>query len=212
MKIKGEPPMSSSLSHQDRLERSLWDSISSLPPLDQLTVCSGDDDSSVSTISSTDEDFREDKPRSIFRSYWEKKGGRYAKKDIPVSVPLTPFSPTSVGEELNSKTYERSLKLNEIAPPSSDSRRRIFGKMSSSPTLSLAVALEMNFRKTQSASSLPGGKPTVSCLRPSRYSGNRRRNSDASDASVSFSSKVDVVVFQTPREQWAPEGWSNWFA
>jgi hypothetical protein len=177
---------------------------SSLPSLDQVSVCSScdeDDSSLVSSMSSDEALYQEEKPRSIFRAYWYKKGGR----SLQASAQTKELSSFSSSSSSSSSTNTHS-------------RRRIFSKLSeATPTLPLSAALEVNMRKIKSVSDLHG-KPKGSCLRPSRFSGRERRKTEASDSdsdsdsSVTFSSKVDIVIFQAPAERWAADGWSDWFA
>jgi hypothetical protein len=180
----------------------------SLPPLDQVTVCS---DSSVSSVSSTEE--TEPRRRSIFHGYWEKKGGAASclRRESPEPEESADHSTSS--DDCN--TYERILKINEGIPNSlrrdpDESRRSIFGVCySSSSAPELGLIKQTGVRKTQSAPTLEK-KPVGSCLRQSRFSGQRARRQ--SDPSVSFSSQVDIVVYERPKELWASDGWSNFFA
>jgi hypothetical protein len=219
-------PMESS--HQPTLHpfgHGEWNSVgSSLPPLDQVTVCSTVDDndsstSSVSSMSSDNEFRREEKPRSIFREYWKQSEGRILKD---VSNSKEPFPSM---QDSCANTYDCSLELHtqnvakvDLSPRSRSprSRRRIFGKVAlseSAPTLSLYLFPRNSVQKAKSESFLSHAKkPKRSCLRQTRFCGKERRNSDSSEVSVSFSPKIEVVLFQRPCEQWAADGWSNWFA
>jgi hypothetical protein len=214
-------PMESS--HQPALHplgHGEWNSVgSSLPPLNQVPVCStgANDSSSVSSMSSEKEFCREEKPRSIFREYWNQPGGR-SQKDVSHSKEPFPSM-----QDSGAKTNECSLKLRkenvtkaDISPRSRPpiSRRRIFGKVTlpeSASTLSLYLFQCNSTQKANSESFLSHGKPKRSCLRQTRFFGKERQNSDSSEASVSFSSKIDIVFFQHPCEQWADDGWSKWF-
>jgi hypothetical protein len=158
--------------------------------------------------------YQEEKPRSIFRAYWDKKGNR--NHDASAQTKELDRGNSSSFFSSSSNTYELSLELREKTADkcqsSPNSHRRIFSKLSkSTPTLSLTAALDVNMRKNMSISSLHG-KPKGSCLRPARLSGCEGRYSEASDSSVTFSTEVDIVVFQTPAERWAADGWSDWFA
>jgi len=196
-------------------------SVSSLPPLDQITACSETDDaSSVSSVSSLDEDEVCSSPlvapRSIFKPYWVKNGPSASLRRASVeSLNNEGSTDTSSASE----TYEETLKVKEQDKPSSPGRRRIFGEKGvcfskSEPQLSLALVARNTFRKTQSSSTLKS-HPKESCLRSGRYSfssqKSMRRDSSRSDSSVSFSEDVDVVVYQKPVERYAQTGWSKWF-
>jgi hypothetical protein len=206
---------------QDQLQ-TYFDTFSSLslPPLDQVTICSELDSSSsdVSSVSSDEDDGTTTSqqspvvPRAIFGRYWEKKGGAPA---------LSKTAPTRhVDDEVScgSYTYERTLKVQEsqcgkvVSTPQSPTRRTIFKSCvsESSPTLIAMMLQQEQLRKTQSTSALTK-KP--SCLRSSRFAAApRRESSDSLDRSVTFSTKVDIVVFQRPVELWAPKGWSDYFS
>jgi hypothetical protein len=207
-------PLEYSRDQLNKLEYSQWVSISSLPRLEQSTVCSScDDDSSlVSSMSPNDAVYQEAKQCSIFGAYWNKHGCR----SLQSAAQTEDFSRSTQdsGEATSTtKACELSIELPEKTVDKCQSstklRRRIFGRLSeSSPTLSLLTAsVDMNMRKSNSASSLHV-RPKGSCLRPTQFSGCERRSSDAS---VTFSPKVDIVLFQTPSERWAADGWKDWF-
>jgi len=192
---------------------------SSLPPLDQITVCStacDDDNSSLSSMSSAGHCAQDVKPRTLFKSYWETSGSFRSLKSVSVPVKELSFTSPEVDTTV-AITYEHTLELREISVPRTEStprtRRRIFGQLVCSDSLPLFPSLNLHkdLREIRSASALTHKKPKESCLRQSRFSGQRRRDSDASDASVSFSATVDVVFFEPPSEQWAPAGWSDRF-
>ena len=190
-------------------------SLSSLPPLDQVTVCSEIDSASdVSSVSSDEEDNSTSSqspvaPRAIFGRYWEKKGGAPALLKVPCT--------THEGDKgsCSANTYERTLKRHEAPSPqaSPSTRRSIFKTLVSEsvPALSLIASMQQQeqLRKTHSTSALR--KKRSSCLRRSRLAEAPSRTS-SSDLSVSFSAKVDVVVYQQPIERWAANGWSDYFS
>lgn len=188
-----------------------------MPQLDTSADSSwcADDDTSLSSFSSTasvsqrDADF----PRALFPSYWEKSGGRGRTQrlrslldDSTASFESSQstnevLSPSCSYEEI---IHESTIRKTEIIPRS---RRRIFGQcvLSGSVPLLLALAEPREIRKTKSTSDLGVKK---GCLRsPCREEQNKR----LSDVSVTFSPKVDVLIFETPTLQWAAKGWSKWF-
>jgi len=193
------------------------------PPLDEVTTCS-DDSASVSSVSSdetegsmNDDDFNDQTPRSIFKTYWEKKGGsasiRRSSQPTDYTQSLSGCASDEESESSSANTYERTLRKNEGV--STSSRRIIFGTgcySQSTPTLSLSTLVN-DFRKTRSSSELER-KPKASCLRPCRYSGQQQRNTSegsTAEASVTFSKQVKVATFQPPLEKWAAAGWSDFF-
>jgi hypothetical protein len=186
---------------------------SSLPTLDQVSVCSegddGDDDSSLCSIHDETESL--EKRRSIFNQYWEKEGG-------------APSLRRQLEPQLT-KTYERTHQLGgsktHSSPASDNSRRRnIFNKtcwsesLPALPTLSKSPA-ERNLRKTQSSSVLQGRKPKQSCLRQGRFSSDQLpldESESSFESSVRFSPHTDIKVFSPPVEIWASSNWFAWFA
>lgn len=191
-----------------------------IPPLDQVTVCSSEHDTeSVSSVSS-DEDSCDEATsrcsrRSLFKNYWGKKGGAPVFSSPPPSndqEAASRITDDRQNDEDNEScgTYERTLKVNEALPPAAPRRRQIFSSsFVSEPSLGRVVLRREQLRKTKSTSAL--GKP--SCLRESRFSPTSSpRQRSESEAHVSFSSKVDVMVFQRTREVWAAKGWSDFFA
>jgi hypothetical protein len=191
------------------------DSISSLPRLEQSTVCSScDDDSSFSSMSSDEAFYQEAKQRSIFGVYWNKHGCKShqsAAKTEELSRSTQDSGEATSGTKACELSTELPEKTVDKCQSSPNVRRRIFGQLSkSSPTLSLLTAtVDVDMRRSKSASSLHS-RPKGSCLRLTRFSGCERRTSDAS-SSVTFSPKVDIVLFQTPSERWAADGWTDWF-
>lgn len=184
----------------------------SLPPLDLVTLSShcDEDDTSVSTLSSREEDdimiIKEEKPRALFPSYWNKSGGRSRK-------PVSPLAEFSCDASSAANTYERSLQETAPKHPVSPRRRRLFDFSESTPVLSPSpFENNRNIRKATSAPALPNARPKASCLRPSRYSGKQLRQSDETTSEVSFNPEVAVLVFERPCEQYAANGWSVLFS
>jgi hypothetical protein len=202
-------------------------SVSSAPsqtPLDHVMIYS-DDAASISSVSDDDEDDEhmiriEQAPRSIFDVYWKSKGRSSSIREhghMPsVLFPQHIISESSDEVSTSANTYERVLKVNEDVPKnkSSTSRRKIFEKtLQSCPSLNRTETARLSFRKTVSVSTLQK-KPNASSLRPSRYSlGCTRQESSTSvsDHSVSFSPQVNMTLFNPPVENWAADGWSDWF-
>lgn len=186
------------------------------PPLGHLTAESFDQDdgsdASMSSMSSygLEEDECFDCPRrSMFQNYWERQGSAASfRRSVP-----SPDTATSEEDSCGSSTnsYERILRKNEEELTSSPRRRRIFDSYvsASAPTLCTCYSLHQNLRKVHSTSRL-GHKP--SCLRRCRYSGDSQSSAlNVTVLSVSFSAKVSIRVFETPKELWASKGWSEYF-
>ena len=186
-------------------------SFGSMPPLEQVTVCStceGDDDD-LSSVSSHKQD---EGRRSIFTAYWDKN--QEEAGTVPCSKLIVQQRQLDDKPLSSNTSYEDTLKQTERPR-----RRRIFGtSYTSESALPLTVSGMSSLRKTRSTSYLASNnnnkQPRASCLRPSRYSGEpSRESSDQSESSaVSFCEGVDVVVFRRPTELWAADGWSDWFA
>jgi hypothetical protein len=210
------------------------------PPLEQVTVCSDDDLSSVSSGSlknyesihlPLDQQDRQQQPRSIFKKYWDDKGL------IPLPIRRVRVSSsgstmlfrteTAIEEDSASirdyNTYERTLKAYEEVPSirRSVGRRSIFDQgcytaSRSTPSFHLRPNHSYNIRKAKSTSILQ----TRSCLRPSRFSLQKSGSDDSQFQrkqgdkahSVSFSSSIRIALFEPPAERWAENGWSKWFA
>jgi len=187
------------------------------PPLDEVTIYSStetDDSSTCSSVSSEEGDSSSfvvstpTSPRSIFQPYWEK----HSRESVCDRVPSPPLCDSSERSGQSTNTYERTIKMSERP---NRRRRRIFSDLGCAApqqevpeemqTLVSTLRMRVVPRKTKSAPVLGTAKPSASCLR----SGNRRRRSDSS---VSFSSKVDVVYFERPKEIWASGGWSKFFS
>jgi len=221
-----------------------------LPPLSSLSVASssnpGDDSSSVSSLSCDgDESWGVDgerrssvsssssgEKRSIFGSYWTKKGGR---PQVTARASLEgesndDDSNTTASSSLSfaaEQSYENLLERNEApivvaraydsssASMDGSSRRRLFNHYST-PSLP-SVEKPSCLRKTQSARTV--GTPKSSCLRECRYSSGatvgqerpRRASVPNADASVKFCDQVQVQYLKPATENWAERGWSKYF-
>lgn len=185
---------------------------SSQPPLIALSICSSatrnDDSSSVSSVS-VDGDAWETR-RSIFASYWDKKGGR------PKPVANHPPIRVEVLKTDDDHSYEHLLETNETTARRRDSdstipRRRLWDNRyvshHSEPVLSQCLPLPL--RKSKSSSAV---EPRRSCLRKGRFSSSgaeERRSSEAT--SVSFNDTVQVQFLKPVAENWASKGWSKYF-
>ena len=200
----------------------------SLPPLNSLSICSSlvtknDDSSSVSSVSLEDGDSWEPATakRSIFASYWNKKGGR----PMPVHAPRScarDDSKTDIDSSMGDHSYENLLEKHEAAATRRESdasigsssgarRRRLWDNRyvaQSEPALNACVQAPL--RKTQSASAVG---PRRSCLRKGRFSSSEdsveRRSSGAT--LVSFNEDVQVQFLKPVTENWASKGWSKYF-
>ena len=53
-----------------------------------------------------------------------------------------------------------------------------------------------------------------SCLKPGKFATTppAKVERSQSDSSVSFKAVVDIVVYEKPKEHWAADGWSSYFA
>lgn len=198
------------------------------PPLDEISVycCSVTDDSSTfSTASFDDERVHNSSPASprlIFQCYWDKHGRQ---------PPSLPSLDSSFSDDSTCSTdFKHSFEAERPNTIHCRRRRRIFSDVgcfsqaqtssssssSSAPVpedvQSLVSSLRLRERIVRKAHSVPGliSQPGASCLRPSaKRSIPQRRHSDSS---VTFSDHVDVVYFQRPKENWAADGWSKFFA
>lgn len=186
-----------------------------VPPLDEITLCSSNDDDDSSSVSSMEGDTMEEKqPRSIFREYW-KQEGKASDADCDSRQCSTAQVDDSYRACNHANYYERVLQLREKEVETQPStRRRIFGNLAcskSSPLLAMAELLPggISISKAKSAPAILPGQPGKSCLRSVDKA---TRSSNGSEHSVSFSPKIQVVLFQPPSEQWAAEGWSAFFA
>lgn len=184
-------------------------SVSSCNSLSSLSSC-GTERSNSEQESVCSQDSNTSRPRSIFKTYWEKSGScpsltRVDKSSHSVNTPATASvsSWDTQDDESAANSYERILKRNEGVKTK---RRSIFGatQYESMPSLSARpyrpAPLE---RKAKSASELEKSR-LPSCLRS--HGQHRARCS-----SVSFDCEVSVITFSTPQENWAADGWSNLF-
>jgi hypothetical protein len=202
---------------------------SSIPPLNSLSATS-DDSSSVSSVS-IDDNWEESskasqgsgQKRSIFSSYWNKKGGRpeplYEGPLSEITEDLTidsSDSESSIDSSLADNSYEKLLLKKEAVatePRSCGRRRRIWGNNvhipQSEPSLPTCVAEKPScLRKTKSSSTVR--RPSI--LRESRYSGSRQPGRRASEGTiVSFSEEVRVEYLKPVTENYAAKGWSKYF-
>lgn len=184
-----------------------------IPQLETSTdsSCCADDDASMSSLS-TSASQRGHHPRALFATYWERTGGRgsgSARPPLPDEVTAS-FESNQCADNLLSANISYEESIQETTARKTEiitrSRRQIFGQVvpSCSAPLLPALAETGEFRKTKSTSALGAKK---GCLRSSFRKQDRR----PSDASVTFSPKVDVRIFETPTLQWAAKGWSKLF-
>jgi hypothetical protein len=207
-------------------------SFSSLPMVDHITLGSDSSSSDISSVSSdeAEDDLDENDlcchtpktkplapvtpPRSIFGRYWEKNPGAVVDPFETLKM-LSMSSPPEEDDSASCNTYERTLQRRPF-PTTSPAlpRRCIF------PNASLnlpALAERTPSRKAHSDSRLLK-EHRASCLRPSRFARHGSSSSSSEDlfssssSVVSFSPKVDVIVFRRPVEHWAAKGWSEYFA
>ena len=179
-------------------------SVSSYNSLSSLSSCGSGQSNAEQSVDS--EGSVTSKPRSIFKTYWEKSGSlpqtiRADKSSHSVATPATAsVSSWDTDEESAANSYERVLKRNEGVK---SRRRSIFGSQyQSMPSLDRPYHPGPLERKAKSSSELEKRKLS-SCLR----SGER----NARSSSVSFDSEVSVITFSPPKENWAADGWSNYF-
>jgi hypothetical protein len=186
---------------------------SQMPPLDLITICStyAEDDESGSVSSMSSNGDLAERPRSIFKAYWD---ASHVDRTTQSSRDVTGMLISTRQQDSSSsltRSYQRTSKATECESPSLY-KRQIFAKSCCSRSAaSLPRVAEISYarswRKTQSASCL---QPKKSCLRQSRFSGSQRHHHHQVPP-VSFSNHVDVVIIEHPYEQWAPDGWSKWF-
>lgn len=199
----------------------------------QSGVC---DDDSLSSLSS--DEGRSNRRRPIFATHWEKtsatrstyaRTGPFPKRKL-VAHPC-PYSVGSDDEDgsnasKSGNTYERTLKQEERIETSSakvnSDRRSIFAGCLSRTEPSLQRVVSSCFAMSPQLSALSRRnafsdsalvvKRLPSCLRPSKYSGNKLiRDCSRRSLPVSFAATVSVVKFEAPQEQWAASGWSSLF-
>jgi hypothetical protein len=190
------------------------------------------DDASFSSMSSN-----ENEPcqrRQIFAMHWDRSPSTHSSKrsrPFPNAKGVTRPCPFAAGSDVDSdetdteNTYERTLKQQEGIKESSilanSGRRRIFGGCMnrSDPQLerstscfAMSPKLSALTRRNAFSDSALVVQKLPSCLRPSKYSGEKRTRLQ-SDRSlpVSFSANVTFVTYEMPQEQWAASGWSNLF-
>jgi hypothetical protein len=144
------------------------------------------------------------RPRSIFKTYWEKSGSgpSLSREGRSIATPVTAsISSWDSDEQSAANSYERILKRNEGVKLK---RRSIFGSQyQSMPSLARPYHPAPLERGTKSDSEL-GKKRLPSCLRSSNpYRGRA--------SSVSFDCEVSVITYSSTQENWAAEGWSKMF-
>jgi hypothetical protein len=212
------------------------------PPVDQVSAYIHHDSTSEVSSVSSDEESLDPTPiaiphglqvpvvptRSIFARYWESN---------PTSSPIFCSAPanrsvsttchTSLGDVDEVLYGVRSIAkdppthggTNVASSPST--RRRLFAfnvtekVVSSQEALLLSREDRLPLLRSLSSSTHTS---TVqrSCLRSSRYAiGSTHREpsvSSVSDASVSFSPNVNVLVYARPAETWSGSNWAEYFA
>lgn len=153
------------------------------------------------------------KPRSLFKTYWDKSGSTPQRSATPTEKSMSSHftastSPDSLCESSSDEessaafSYERILKRNEFGK---SKRRSIFGKQESTPNLLARPYDPSPLDGTRKAKSLPELERNLSsCLRTGEQQRQRTQ-------SVSFDTKVNVITFNQPQENWAADGWSKWF-
>jgi hypothetical protein len=212
-------------------------SFSSLPMVDHITIGSDSSSSDISSVSS-DEDEDDDEndqcchsptkplspiapPRSIFGRYWEKNPSTVA--DPFETLKMLSLSSAEEDDSASCNTYEQTLQGRPVVfsnNPTSQvlPRRRIF------PNASLhhvdfppRAEFTTSCKAHSDSRLLKEHIKTSSCLRRSRFSrhgslGSSSSEEHSSSSVVSFSPKIDVIVFRRPVEHWAAKGWSEYFA
>lgn len=203
-----------------------------------LLAVAADDSSSVSSVSLDDDtnSWATTEKRTLFPTYWDKKGGRpntlreeascSATEDLTIldscnsedscSSSSSDSSASSVG--IN---YEKLLQKNEATSSQIGRRRRLWSTnvyTQSEPSLPVFAGLEKPstcLRKTKSTTVVEQGARIPSILRESRYSGSSSRSkfqrSASERSSVSFSKEVRVKYLKPETERWAAKGWSKYF-
>jgi len=207
-----------------------------------LLAVPADDSSSVSSVSLDDDanSWATTEKRTLFPTYWNKKGGRpktlreeascSATEDLTVlescdsedscsssSSDSSSSSASSVGNN-----YEKLLQKNEATPSQKGRRRRLWNSnvyTQSEPSLPVFAGLEKPsscLRKTQSTTVVEQRARRPSILRESRYSGapssrSKFQRSASERSSVSFCEEVRVKYLKPETERWAAKGWSKYF-
>jgi hypothetical protein len=196
---------------QDVRFENIPSSFFSIPPLDQVTVCSdGNDDSlstcDISSMSSDDENENDQcctptkpqspnlEPRTIFGRYWEKSG---------MVVPLFVSHHSDTYERILQRPSESLTRLSnttEVPPPI---RRRIFPTTQTSDLVesvasnpSGAWTQASGTQETQSDSSLVTEKTKPSCLRRSRF-GSASSSTNMIDGSSSYLSRKALSRYKS---------------
>lgn len=207
--------------HHDQLVFENVVTISNLPPLDQITICSEScsDSTSVCDVSSVTTDENDEMNqffsvvptpkkelscpnpslRTIFDRYWEKNRPAQVVTTSPESK-IEPVSPIRHEEETSSiNTYERTLLQGKAVASSKTthlSRRRIFQGLP--PTPYLVDDLHRHPTKVRSDPCLLAKKTKPPCLRRSRFSVSTSSSSSYSlpdSRRASSSSSVTSVTF-----------------
>lgn len=192
------------------------------------------DDASLSSMSSNENETCQ--RRQIFAMHWDRSPSTHSSKrnrpfpKAQIATRPCPFSGGSDNDvdsdETDSEnTYERTLKQQEGIKESSllanSGRRRIFGGCMnrsdaqlerSTSCFAMSPKLSALTRRNAFSDSALVVQKLPSCLRPSKYSGDKRtRISSDRSLPVSFSANVTFVTYEMPQEQWAASGWSNLF-
>jgi hypothetical protein len=227
------------------------------PPLDQVTMCSDDDDSATSFSSLSDHEFLPETlttptettrtARSIFRQYWAKNGGgedlcflTCAARPPPRTIVIVQQSSSAIEQQCHGNDETKSKQEAQRLQQQQQRRRSIFRRNCVSQSLPLgmaaseeAVAQTAAFSRNESTSQREKEQVTKrSCLQlQRRYSGTNtpldtsassssssplcgsdHHSERSSERSVSFSPKIQVLVYQEPLERHAADGWSKYFA
>lgn len=211
-------------------------SSSLVPPLDQITISSEVDYLSDASSMSSEEEYRfptakvqplsPEAPRKLFGSYWEKEKSRDSFRNsltlasaqqeqlCDMELPTETFQPHHA-KHCFPETDEMDVSV-ATTPP--QARRRIFELVTSSRNESSTnydSPQDGRLVRTISTSSSLSSSPP-SCLRRNRFAQGTFAKVDQCcsshiDASVSFSPKVDVMIYTLPVEQWAVKGWTDFF-
>lgn len=181
-------------------------SVCSYNSLSSLSSCGSEHLGKTEQKSVCSEGSATSRPRSIFKSYWEKSGSRpsLSRTSRSISTPTTASVSShswDSDEQSAANSYERILKRNEGVK---SSRRSIFGSQyKSTPSLARPYHPAPLAQKAKSDSELQK-KRLPSCLRSSKLKRGRA-------PSVSFDCEVSVITYSSIQENWAAEGWSEIF-
>eukprot|EP00550_Attheya_septentrionalis_P003274 CAMPEP_0198289750 /NCGR_PEP_ID=MMETSP1449-20131203/7838_1 /TAXON_ID=420275 /ORGANISM="Attheya septentrionalis, Strain CCMP2084" /LENGTH=293 /DNA_ID=CAMNT_0043988133 /DNA_START=210 /DNA_END=1091 /DNA_ORIENTATION=+ len=202
-------------------------SCSPVPDLDLISISSCaslDETSSTVSFSSTSR-------RTIFNNFWfSNKSQSLPSFDSPVDSSIEVTDCPTIKSSDNKFGYENMLDECEEkgskegkhrkSTTKSPSHRSIFGADLISTSISTSMpelqkfSVRPDIRKTVSTSALlkRSGKCS-SCLRSSclRSPSGKCLQSEL-NKSVSFDPMVAIVVFIEPKERFAKDGWSKWFA